>query len=79
MSIAFLVKEELAQYGLTSFVKTRSGKRLRGVVAIVQRYEWGWASIFAKMFSEYMELKYPKDYMSMMKKRYVRKKFILVI
>lgn len=65
---AFFIKEELERYGLTSFVKTTGGKGLHVVLPIVRRYDWESISLFTKTFSEYMSVKYPNDYVSVMTK-----------
>ncbi|MBS0286951.1 MAG: DNA ligase D [Proteobacteria bacterium] len=65
---AFLIKKELENYNLQSFVKATGGNGLHVVVPIARRYNWATIGSFAKTFAHYLAAKYPKDYINVMTK-----------
>lgn len=65
---AVILKAELEQYDLQSFVKTTGGKGLHVIVPIQRRYEWQKIFDFAKVFVQYLTAKYPADYIDVMDK-----------
>ena len=65
---AFHVKDELADYGLESFVKTTGGKGLHLTVPLKRIHSWDTMFEFSKLFSQYLAEKYPKAYVATMSK-----------
>ncbi|MBS0290099.1 MAG: DNA ligase D [Proteobacteria bacterium] len=65
---AFLLKEELENYQLVSFVKTTGKKGLHIVVPIQRRYDWEVTTHFAKTFVNYLAIKYPTLFIKTMSK-----------
>lgn len=68
IAAAFLLKDELLQYGLQAFVKMTGGKGLHLVIPLQRRYSWETVLHFSKIFAQYMTQKYPHDYIDTMSK-----------
>jgi bifunctional non-homologous end joining protein LigD len=62
------VRDYLAQYQLTSFVKSTGGKGLHIVVPIKPEYGWRDVKEFTHVFVQFLEQLKPKDYISTMTK-----------
>lgn len=62
------IRNYLAQYKLTSFVKTTGGKGLHVVVPILAEYNWDEVKNFTHVFVQWMEQLNPKDYIGVMTK-----------
>lgn len=65
---AFEVRDYLAQYQLTSFVKTTGGKGLHVVVPIKPEYDWEAIKEFTLIFAQFLEKLKPTEYLSTMSK-----------
>lgn len=65
---AFEVKNELAQYDLSSFVKSTGGKGLHVVVPIEPEYGWDDVKTFSHTFVQYLVSLKPDAYVSKMTK-----------
>lgn len=65
---ALLVRDQLADYKLTSFVKTTGGKGLHIVVPIKPEYEWDIVKEFAHVFVKFLVATYPTRYVGEMSK-----------
>jgi len=65
---AFVVKEELENLDLESFVKTTGGKGLHIQIPIQRRYTWEDILHFSKVFVQYLTQKYPTKYLDTMVK-----------
>jgi bifunctional non-homologous end joining protein LigD len=68
VAAAFDIKNHLAQYQLTSFVKTTGGKGLHVVIPLKPKYDWDEIKNFTHVFVTYMEQLNPKEYISKMSK-----------
>lgn len=62
------VRDNLAQYNLTSFVKSTGGKGLHVVVPILPEYDWEEVKEFTHIFVKFLEQLKPKNYISKMTK-----------
>lgn len=62
------VRDNLAQYKLTSFVKSTGGKGLHVVVPILPEYDWDEVKEFTHIFVKFLEQLKPKEYISKMTK-----------
>jgi bifunctional non-homologous end joining protein LigD len=62
------VRDHLAQYQLTSFVKTTGGKGLHVVIPIQPEYDWEEVKEFTHVFVQFLEKIKPKEYISKMTK-----------
>lgn len=62
------VRTHLAQYKLTSFVKSTGGKGLHVVVPILPEYDWEEVKEFTHVFVQFLERLKPQDYISSMTK-----------
>lgn len=62
------IRDHLAQYKLTSFVKSTGGKGLHVVVPIKAEYEWEEIKEFTHVFVQFLEKLKPKEYISTMAK-----------
>ncbi len=65
---AELVREQLMQAGLQSFLKTTGGKGLHLVVPIVRRYGWSPVFEFSKLLAGALEKQHPKLFVATMSK-----------
>lgn len=68
VAAAYEIKEYLAQYHLTSFVKTTGGKGLHVVIPIKPKYNWDKVQQFSQLFVQTMEQIKPDEYISKMTK-----------
>jgi bifunctional non-homologous end joining protein LigD len=68
IAAAQLVKEELAAIGLESYVRITGGKGLHLVVPFQRRYAWEKTIHFVKVFAQYLEQKYPVEFVATMAK-----------
>ncbi len=68
VAAALDIRQNLAQYKLTSFVKTTGGKGLHVVVPIKPEYDWDAIKNFTQVFVSFMEQLKPKEYISKMTK-----------
>ncbi|BCA96005.1 ATP-dependent DNA ligase [Legionella antarctica] len=68
VAAALDIKQNLAQYKLTSFVKTSGGKGLHVVIPIKPEYDWADIKNFTHVFVNFMEQLKPKNYISKMSK-----------
>jgi bifunctional non-homologous end joining protein LigD len=68
IAAAYLIREELANINLTSFVKTTGGKGLHIVIPIKRLLSWDKVKEFASLFAEYIEQLNPKLYVVNMSK-----------
>lgn len=62
------VRDNLAQYKLTSFVRSTGGKGLHVVVPILPEYDWDDVKEFTHVFVQFLEQLKPDDYISTMSK-----------
>ncbi|MBA2655825.1 MAG: DNA ligase D [Tatlockia sp.] len=62
------IREHLAQYQLTSYVKSTGGKGLHVVVPITPEYDWQEVKEFTHVFVQFLEKLKPSDYISNMSK-----------
>lgn len=65
---AFLLKEQLTEIGLQSFVKTTGGKGLHVVAPITPEYGWDMVKIFTHAFVNFIVQQNPKKYIGVMTK-----------
>ncbi len=65
---AKLIKKYLEKCGLKSFVKTTGGKGLHVVIPIQPEYDWSQIKNFSKTFVEWMVLRYPDLFVSVISK-----------
>lgn len=68
IATALLIKTELEDLELTSFVKTTGGKGLHIYLPIKRAYTWEDVKIFAETFVNFIVAKHPKDYIGTMSK-----------
>lgn len=71
------VRDYLAQYELTSFVKSTGGKGLHVVVPIIPEYGWEEVKEFTQVFVQFLEKLKPKEYISTMTKSKRSKKIFV--
>jgi bifunctional non-homologous end joining protein LigD len=62
------IRDQLARYQLTSFVKSTGGKGLHVVVPILPEYDWEKVKKFTQVFVQFLEQLKPKNYVSKMTK-----------
>ena len=65
---AQIIRKELVQIKLKSFVKVTGGKGLHVVIPIKPEYEWDTVKLFSKSFVEYLTLNYPDLFVKNMQK-----------
>jgi bifunctional non-homologous end joining protein LigD len=65
---AFLMRDELKELDLISFVKTTGGKGLHVVVPIKRLYTWEQVKLFSQTFVTFLVKKYPESYVGTMSK-----------
>jgi bifunctional non-homologous end joining protein LigD len=65
---AYELREQLADLGLDSFVKTSGGKGLHVVIPIARRSDWAEARAFTKAIAERMARAAPQRYLATMSK-----------
>jgi bifunctional non-homologous end joining protein LigD len=71
---ALRIKQYLAEYKLTSFVKTTGGKGLHVVVPISSEYKWEQVKDFCHVFVDFLVSRYPSEYIGKMSKQKQKQK-----
>ena len=74
---AYLVKKELEDYDLQSFVKTTGGKGLHVVVPLSRSQSWDDVNDFSKMFAQYIVSQHGDDFIATMSKAKRRGKIFI--
>lgn len=62
------VRDYLAEYQLTTFVKSTGGKGLHVVIPIIPKFDWDDVKEFAHVFVQFLEQLKPQNYISKMSK-----------
>jgi bifunctional non-homologous end joining protein LigD len=74
---AYLLRDELAQYGLKSFLKTTGGKGLHVVAPVLPRMDWDLGKDFCKAICEDVARRSPSEFLTKMTKSLRKGKIFL--